>query len=73
MTKALPEVGGIEAQSEQASFLNNLKGNSSIEAANREIPLSLEKTSGSPYNYQSILSAHRMQRIIGTLNGIFNE
>ncbi|RBN40650.1 peptidase, partial [Priestia megaterium] len=53
VTKALPEVGGIEAQSEQSSFLNNLKGNSSIEAANREIPLSLEKKAFSPYNYQS--------------------
>ncbi|MDO7484795.1 hypothetical protein Q5O89_00325 [Peribacillus frigoritolerans] len=38
VTKVLPEVGGIEAQSDEPSFLTNLKGNASIEAANREIP-----------------------------------
>jgi lantibiotic leader peptide-processing serine protease len=53
VTKVLPEVGGIEAQSDQPSFLKNLKGNSSIEAANREIPLALDKTAVSPYNYES--------------------
>jgi len=53
VTKVLPEVGGIEAQSNQPSFLKNLKGNSSIEAANREIPLTLDKTAASPYNYES--------------------
>lgn len=53
VTKVLPEVGGIEAQSDEPSFLKNLKGNSSIEAANREIPLTLNKTAVSPYNYES--------------------
>lgn len=53
VTKVLPEVGGIEAQSDEPSFLKNLKGNSSIEAANREIPLTLDKTAVSPYNYES--------------------
>ena len=53
VTKVLPEVGGIEAQSDEPSFLKNLKGNSSIEAANREIPLTLDKTAVSPYNYGS--------------------
>ncbi|MCP1493212.1 subtilisin family serine protease [Peribacillus frigoritolerans] len=51
VTKVLPEVGGIEAQSDEPSFLKNLKANSSIEAANREIPLTLDKTAVSPYNY----------------------
>ncbi|MBT2617404.1 MULTISPECIES: S8 family serine peptidase [unclassified Bacillus (in: firmicutes)] len=50
VTKVLPEVGGIEAQSDEPSFLKNLKANSSIEAANREIPLTLDKTAVSPYN-----------------------
>ncbi|MFI8496563.1 S8 family serine peptidase [Peribacillus butanolivorans] len=53
VTKVLPEVGGLEAQSDEPSFLKNLKGNSSIEAANREIPLTLDKTAVSPYNYES--------------------
>ncbi|MFJ7685584.1 S8 family serine peptidase [Peribacillus butanolivorans] len=53
VTKVLPEVGGIEAQSDEPSFLKNLKGNSSIEAANREIPLTLDKTAVSPHNYES--------------------
>ncbi|MDQ7862496.1 S8 family serine peptidase [Peribacillus frigoritolerans] len=53
VTKVLPEVGGIEAQSDEPSFLKNLKANSSIEAANREIPLTLDKTAVSPYNYGS--------------------
>ncbi|MFB6803243.1 S8 family serine peptidase [Peribacillus butanolivorans] len=53
VTKVLPEVGGIEAQSDEPSFLKNLKANSSIEAANREIPLTLDKTAVSPYNYES--------------------
>ncbi|CAH0316973.1 S8 family serine peptidase [Peribacillus sp. Bi134] len=53
VTKVLPEVGGIEAQSDEPSFLKNLKGNSSIEAANREIPLTLNKSAVSPYNYGS--------------------
>ncbi|MED3993714.1 S8 family serine peptidase [Peribacillus frigoritolerans] len=53
ITKVLPEVGGIEAQSDEPSFLKNLKANSSIEAANREIPLTLDKTAVSPYNYGS--------------------
>ncbi|MET3322688.1 UNVERIFIED_ORG: subtilisin family serine protease [Peribacillus simplex] len=53
VTKVLPEVGGIEAQSDEPSFLKNLKGNSSIEAANREIPLTLDKTAVNPYNYES--------------------
>ncbi|MES9740070.1 S8 family serine peptidase [Peribacillus frigoritolerans] len=57
VTKVLPEVGGIEAQSDEPSFLKNLKANSSIEAANREIPLTLDKTAVSPYNYgPSIIS-----------------
>lgn len=53
VTKVLPEVGGLEAQSDEPSFLKNLKGNSSIEAANREIPLTLDKSAVSPYNYES--------------------
>ncbi|MCK2020887.1 S8 family serine peptidase [Peribacillus frigoritolerans] len=53
VTKVLPEVGGIEAQSDEPSFLKNLKAHSSIEAANREIPLTLDKTAVSPYNYGS--------------------
>ncbi|MFE4430377.1 S8 family serine peptidase [Peribacillus butanolivorans] len=53
VTKVLPEVGGIEAQSDEPSFLKNLKANSSIEAANREIPLTLDKTAVSPHNYES--------------------
>ncbi|MET1177341.1 S8 family serine peptidase [Peribacillus simplex] len=53
VTKVLPEVGGIEAQSDEPSFLKKLKGNSSIEAANREIPLTIDKTAVSPYNYES--------------------
>ncbi|SIR00641.1 Subtilase family protein [Peribacillus simplex] len=53
VTKVLPEVGGIEAQSDEPAFLKNLKGNSSIEAANREIPLTIDKTAVSPYNYES--------------------
>ncbi|MFF5400322.1 S8 family serine peptidase [Peribacillus butanolivorans] len=53
VTKVLPEVGGIEAQSDEPSFLKNLKANSSIEAANREIPLTLDNTEVSPHNYES--------------------
>lgn len=53
VTKVLPEVGGIEAQSDEPAFLKNLKGNSSIEAANREIPLTIDKTAVSPYNHES--------------------
>ncbi|MBZ6488506.1 S8 family serine peptidase [Priestia aryabhattai] len=53
VTKVLPEVGGIEAQSDQPSFLKSLKGIPSIEAANREIPLTLDKTTVRPYNYES--------------------
>ncbi|MGE7596101.1 S8 family serine peptidase [Peribacillus frigoritolerans] len=59
ITKVLPEVGGIEAQSDEPSFLKNLKANSSIEAANREIPLTLDKTAVSPYNYGSSINSQQ--------------
>ncbi|TKG98443.1 peptidase [Peribacillus simplex] len=59
VTKVLPEVGGIEAQSDEPSFLKNLKGNSSIEAANREIPLTLNKTADSPFTYESSIISHQ--------------
>ncbi len=69
--KVLPEVGGIEAQSDEPSFLKNLKGNSSIEAANREIPLTLDKQQTALITMSLVSSASKIQRVIGTPNGIF--
>lgn len=52
--RTLPEVGGLEAQSAQPSFLQKLNQNSSIEAANVEIPLVLNDLAAIPYNQTSI-------------------
>ncbi|MBB6447984.1 S8 family serine peptidase [Bacillus benzoevorans] len=41
VVKTIPEIGGVEAQSGHSSFLQNLSKLTSIEAANREIPLAL--------------------------------
>ncbi|MBS4214015.1 S8 family serine peptidase [Neobacillus rhizophilus] len=43
VVKALPEVGGIEAQSDNPAFLSNLKKVPSIEVASKEIPLALNQ------------------------------
>jgi len=53
VTKVLPEVGGVEAQSDKASFLQNLKSISSIEAANKEIPLVLNEPRATYDKYES--------------------
>jgi len=41
--KVLSEVGGVEVRSDKPAFLKNLKQVSSIEAANREVPLVLNE------------------------------
>lgn len=41
--RVLPEVAGLEAQSENPSFLTNLKGVKGIQAANIELSLKLDK------------------------------
>jgi len=48
VVKALPEVGGIQAQSDDPAFLKNLKKVSSIEVANKEIPLALSQPATVP-------------------------
>lgn len=45
VVKVLPEVGGIQAQSNDPAFLSNLKQVKSIEVANKEIPLALNQPS----------------------------
>jgi subtilisin family serine protease len=46
--KVLPEVGGVEVKSDEPAFLQNLKQVSSIEAANREVPLVLNEPATIP-------------------------
>ena len=48
VVNVLPEVGGIQAQSDDPAFLRNLKKVSSIEVASKEIPLAL-KTNQQPF------------------------
>ncbi|WP_338472477.1 S8 family serine peptidase [Niallia sp. XMNu-256] len=45
VVKVLPEVGGIQAQSNDPAFLNNLKKLKSIEVASKEMPLALNQPS----------------------------
>ena len=45
--KVLPEVGGVEVKSDEPTFLQNLKRVSTIEAANREVPLVLNEPAAS--------------------------
>ena len=59
--KVLPEVGGVEAQSDQPSFLQNLKQVSSIEAANKEIPLVLNEPAAIPYKSQTSIIKQQEQ------------
>lgn len=48
VVKALPEVGGIQAQSDDPEFLSNLKKVPSIEVANKEVPLALNQPATIP-------------------------
>ncbi|MGA5688152.1 S8 family serine peptidase [Cytobacillus pseudoceanisediminis] len=48
VVKALPEVGGIQAQSDDLAFLSNLKKVPSIEVANKEVPLALNQPATIP-------------------------
>ncbi|MGG0188590.1 peptidase, partial [Bacillus rhizoplanae] len=41
--RAIPAIGALEVKSSNASFLDNLKGVSSIQAANQEIVHTLDK------------------------------
>lgn len=43
VVKALPEVGGIQASSDDPAFLSNLKKVPSIEVASKEVPLALNQ------------------------------
>ena len=51
----------MEAQSEQPSFLQNLKQVSSIEAANKEIPLVLNEPAAIPYKSQTSIIKQQEQ------------
>ncbi|MGG1679513.1 S8 family serine peptidase [Neobacillus sp. NRS-1170] len=53
VVKALPEVGGIEAQSDDPAFLSNLKKVPSIEVASKEVPLALNQPAKIPTLAQS--------------------
>lgn len=53
VVKTLPEVGGVEAQSNHPFFLQNLNKVSYIAAANREIPLVLNEQSAIPSTQQA--------------------
>ena len=46
--RAIPAIGALEVKSSNASFLDNLKGVSSIQAANKEIVHTLDKEEISP-------------------------
>lgn len=59
--KTFPEVGGVEVQSDQLSFLQNLKNISSIEAANKEIPLVLNEPAAIPYKQESAIISQQEQ------------
>ena len=48
VVKALPEVGGIQAQSDDPAFLSNLKKVPSIEVASKEVPLALNQPAKIP-------------------------
>ncbi|MEI5908716.1 S8 family serine peptidase [Bacillus spongiae] len=48
VVKVLPEVGGIQAQSDEPAFLSNLKKVQSIEVANEEVPLALNQPATIP-------------------------
>jgi len=53
VVKALPEVGGIEAQSDDPAFLSNLKKVPSVEVASKEVPLALNQPAKIPTLAQS--------------------
>ena len=61
IVKILPEVGGVEVQSEQPSFLEKIKNNPSIEAANKEISF-VQHTLVTLPNLQTTTTTNKMKQ-----------
>ena len=61
IVKVLPEVGGVEVQSERPSFLEKIKNNPSIEAVNKEIPFDQDPLVTLP-NLQTTATTNKMNQ-----------